>query len=76
MLEQLQGMMCEVYRSFAYLLKSDALIDAERKFMESIIVGTASEVDLQRSLVNLTHYLKAHHGKSVLLLIDEYDAPI
>ena len=76
MLDQLQGMMCEVYRSFAYLLKSDALIDAERKFMESIIVGTASEVDLQRSLVNLTHYLKAHHGKSVLLLIDEYDAPI
>jgi len=76
MLGQLRGVMCEVYRSYAYLLQSESLIDADKKYMESIIMGTANEVALQRSLVNLTHYLKVHHGKSVLLLIDEYDAPI
>jgi hypothetical protein len=31
---------------------------------------------LQYSLKNLTAYLSRHYGKQVLVLIDEYDAPI
>ena len=76
MLAQLQSVMSTLYRSYMYLLQSDALIGAEKKTFERIVSGCADAVELQRSLVGLTHYLESHYGKTVLLLIDEYDAPI
>ena len=76
MLAQLRSVMSTLYRSYMYLLQSEALIDAEKKTFERIVSGNADVVELQRSLVSLTHYLENNYGKSVLLLIDEYDAPI
>ncbi len=59
----------EVYES--------SVLDADAKnYMDRMEKGTLSTVELQRSLLNLTRMLSAHHRSKVVILIDEYDTPI
>ncbi len=64
------------YKKFRYLLEGDALFPEEKKVFQSILAMEANLRDLQYSLSNLVEYLKRFHKKNVLVLIDEYDAPI
>ena len=58
-------------------LSGSAMLDADdKKFIARMEKGTISSVELQRSLLNLTHMLSTHHGSKVVILIDEYDTPI
>lgn len=64
------------YKRHPELLTS-TVIDADSKnYIDRIGKGTLSSVELQRSLLNLTHMLSVHHGSKVVILIDEYDTPI
>jgi len=58
------------------LLKSDKLEHYEKHLIEKIILGTASETDYKSSLEDLSKYLRQHFEKDVIILVDEYDAPI
>ncbi len=66
----------KVYYKFRYLLEGDTLLSWEKDIFESILAKKANLSDLQYSLSNLVDYLARYHKKTVLVLIDEYDAPI
>ena len=66
----------KVYYNFRYLLAGDTLLAGEKAVFQAILDKTASQTDLQYSLSNLVAYLARYHKKEVLVLIDEYDAPI
>ncbi|MBE6103247.1 MAG: hypothetical protein E7200_14500 [Selenomonas ruminantium] len=65
-----------LYDSFSYLQEADVLSVQEKRYFGKVLEGRASNVELQFSLKNLTAFLARYHQKSVLVLIDEYDAPI
>ena len=58
-------------------LSESTVLDADAKnYINRMEKGALSNVELQRSLLNLAHMLCAHHGSKVVILIDEYDTPI
>ncbi|MCR5814003.1 MAG: ATP-binding protein [Desulfovibrio sp.] len=74
------GQMSEVLRSLciehAYLLESDKVTPPDKNTFSALYNGTDVEKDLANSLFVLCRALEAHHGKPVILFIDEYDVPI
>jgi hypothetical protein len=54
----------------------DRLTQNEKQFYNSILSRTADEVDFGNALGNLSRWIDAYYGEKVILLIDEYDAPI
>lgn len=66
----------EEFDRVAYLLDSDKLTPREKKYMQKVIDGAATQAELEVSLASLTKFLAKHHGVKPILLIDEYDMPI
>lgn len=64
------------YSRHSYLSGSEALSESDRERFESIARGDASEGDVRSSLLFLTQMLMKHHDAPVVVLIDEYDAPV
>ncbi len=64
------------YQRHAYLERSDALLEDQRNFVRRVMSGAATEADYAGSLIELCRMLWLHHGRRVVLLIDEYDAPV
>lgn len=63
-------------RRHGYLAESEALSDYEIELFECLARGEASEGELSSSLLFLTQVLMKHHDSPVVVLIDEYDAPV
>ena len=57
-------------------MNSPALGVDDKDYLERMQKGTLTDVEFSRALLNLTRMLAAHHGKNVVILIDEYDTPI
>lgn len=66
----------DLYGKYRYLSDSDVLYENEKEDFKKIISKNATETDYQRSLKKLTEYLSRYHKQKVVILIDEYDAPI
>lgn len=64
------------YSRHAYLLESDALNDMQKAYYRRVANRKGDAADLSASLMRLASFLYEHHGKRVVLLIDEYDAPV
>ena len=64
------------YKRHPELLMSTVLDADAKNYIDRMEKGTLSVVELQRSLLYLTHMLCLHHGSKVVILIDEYDTPI
>ena len=58
------------------LLHSADCNAVEKNEFQSILDGNTDEVALSRSLSLLSVMLHKHHGKEVVIIIDEYDTPI
>ena len=76
MLAMFASVMQALYDSFPYLQEADVLSVQEKKYFSKVLEGQASNVELQLSLKNLTEFLARYHQKSVLVLLDECDAPL
>ena len=76
MIKSFSSLMQDLYASHSYLLNGDFLNEYEQEYFHSVITRQAESVDLQLSLQKLTSWLHRYHKKTVLVLIDEYDAPI
>jgi len=76
MLAMFASIMQTLYDSFSYLQDAEVLSVQEKRYFSKVLEGRASKVELQLSLKNLTAFLARYYQKSVLVLIDEYDAPI
>jgi hypothetical protein len=64
-----------LYSPFKYLLQ-DEMNTGMRAAFESILANTPTLETLSNAFQMLCLLLEAHHGQRVVLLIDEYDAPI
>ena len=65
-----------LYSEHDYLLGSKLLKNHEKTKFNKILNETATAIDYQRSLKQLSEYLQRYHNEKVVILIDEYDAPI
>jgi hypothetical protein len=54
----------------------ECLNPAERAYFETICLMTATEDKWERSLYKLSYFLRRKFGRKVIVLIDEYEAPI
>ena len=75
-LEAIRLVVKDEYKRHPELAGSSVLDTDARYYIERMERGELSGVELQRSLLNLTHMLSLHHGSKVVILIDEYDTPI
>ena len=55
---------------------SEKLEPYEKEYFRKILAGQANEVELSSSLQKLSKMLHEHYGKALIIMIDEYDAPI
>ena len=64
-----------LYSQYDFLLKGDYLNDKEKKFFESV-TADMGDVEATFALHQLSLYLSRYYGKKVIILLDEYDAPM
>lgn len=74
--EKIVLLIAEEYRRHDYLLKDQSIRIQDRETFERIASRTASESDYNTSLLLLSKLLERYHNSRVIILIDEYDAPI
>ena len=75
-LEKINYMISEICRQNLYLYESDRLDQRQKELFHKLFMGKATESEMQSSLKFLTECLHEYHKKKVIVLIDEYDAPI
>lgn len=66
----------ELCRGFRYLRSSQKLDDDDVSILRSYIEGTCNWEELKKSLRRLSDMLERHHGRKVVILVDEYDKPV
>ena len=75
-LEKIQQLIQKEYFRHYYLLKCNKLLPPEKDYFKRIIELKGSEADYENSLENLLIFLNRYYGERVVILIDEYDAPV
>lgn len=66
----------DLYHERVALLERGVLDEWEKADFLAVLEGSASEAVYRRSLLCLTSILHRVHGERVVVLVDEYDAPI
>ncbi len=75
-MEKIKIMLSGLFNEYYFLLGSNQLFPQDKKDIQAIISRTASSSILQEGLRKLSQYLYKHYQQQVVVLIDEYDAPI
>ena len=68
--------MSNLFRNHKYLLDSDILDDVDKEYFDDVFRRKLDPIALRRSVAMLSRMLNEHHGKKIIILIDEYDNPI
>ena len=76
MLESLKSAVLDMYKQHRYLMDSDKIYQDEKDMIMDIFYRREDEGVLRDSIKTLSDLLYRHHGKTVILLVDEYDVPI
>lgn len=58
------------------LKSADVFNEYEEAYIEKMLSGTATPVELSVALANLSMMLHKYHGVAPIIIIDEYDTPI
>ncbi len=74
--EAIHMVLKDEYKRHFELLNCPALGADDKDYLDRMAKGSLSDVEINRSLLNLTRMLAACYGKKVIVLIDEYDTPI
>ena len=74
--ETLREEVRRIYEAHSYLLTEGALAPHERARFLEIFERRADEALLCSALDDLSRFLHRYHGKRVVILVDEYDAPL
>lgn len=72
----LKDMLTAEFARHSYLLDSNNIGSHEKDAARDILSGSALESDYAGSVLFLARLLRAYHHRPVVLLIDEYDAPV
>lgn len=65
-----------LYLQYAYLMKADTLDDCMKEDYYRIVNRQADQTEMAFALTRLMEMIQAYYGQPVILLLDEYDAPI
>lgn len=65
-----------LYLQYAYLMKADTLDDCMKEDYYRIVNRQADQTEMAFALTRLMEMMQAYYGQPVILLLDEYDAPI
>ena len=78
--EDTYDLTCQILRNEVQrhheLLNSDQISAYDKKYLEEILEGEASESDMAMVFLNLSRMLHAHYEIAPIIIIDEYDTPI
>ncbi|MCL2060957.1 MAG: AAA family ATPase, partial [Oscillospiraceae bacterium] len=75
-IEMIKTLISAVFRQNRYIYESDKLDEQQKEMFYSFFMRRSTAGELQYSLLFLTECLHAYHQKRVIVLLDEYDAPI
>lgn len=75
-LQAFRKLIAREYEQHAYLLQGDTLSLKERRTYEKIVGEEEDPSLLEDSLQLLSEWLHRYHQQKVILLVDEYDAPM
>ncbi len=75
-IDKIRGLLQAEFGRHLELQESKRVPAYEKEYFTKIMDGSATEVDLTSALENLSKMLTKHHGKSPVIIIDEYDTPI
>ena len=73
-LESIKDIMYKVFNDYEFLREKLNLV--EKRQFDKIWEMTGNEKNFKTSLLDLSKYLNKYYSKKVIILIDEYDAPI
>ena len=65
-----------LYLQYAYLMKADRLDACMKEDYYRIVNRQADQTEMAFALTRLMEMMQAYYGQPVILLLDEYDAPI
>ena len=68
--------MSDLYREHKYLMDSGSLDDIDKSYFMDVMSRRMEPIKLRKSISTLSRMLYEHHGKKVIILLDEYDNPI
>ena len=77
--EMLLNRIAEIYNDHSYLLEGPQIRENDRKVFEQLadeVSGNPTDAMLKTSIALLMKLMWGYYGKSVILLLDEYDVPI
>ena len=69
-------LLLNLFEEYDYLLNSEKLSVFDKEFFCNILRRQGDIADVTEALSMLIKFLYKHHGKKVMLFIDEYDVPI
>ena len=75
-LESIRDLVSEICQEKMYLYRSDDLDEFKKKQFYRLCAKESTVTELKSALKFLTACLHAHHKKRVIVLLDEYDAPL
>jgi hypothetical protein len=75
-MDKIEGLIQDEYLKHDYLLDSPKMKSPEKDYFKRIIERKASKGDYEKSLEKLSIFLNRYYGERVVILIDEYDAPV
>lgn len=71
----LKDTVTDLYKEHLYLLDSAQVNPYDLEAVRRMVEGRAGTTEMKKSLALLIKVMRAHYGKPVILLLDEYDVP-
>lgn len=68
-------LLSNLYSRHSYLLESDVLTQKDRSFFQSVMTDMG-DTEATMAVYQMSEYLARYYGKSVIILLDEYDTPM
>ena len=75
-LENIAHVLQQEFARHKEVLQSEQCYTYDKKYVETILTGAATETELVIALQMLSAILDKHHGIAPIIIIDEYDTPI
>ncbi|AMD94293.1 AAA family ATPase [Leptotrichia sp. oral taxon 847] len=73
-LESIKNIMYKIFNEYSFLREKLNIV--EKRQFDKVWEITGNERNFKTSLLDLSNYLNKYYGEKVIILIDEYDAPI
>lgn len=74
--ECLRDLFADIFNQYSFILDAGNVNEYDRKLFVHLQDGTASKMEIKKSLKLLTRLLYDYYGRQVIILLDEYDVPL